>query len=178
MVDGVEVKEGIGYGNKLEIQWANNVQAYNTTKADGSGREVMTEYHTMTFNGDKWNTHVELMSLEDIKVTTCYGFQFVTHYINKIKYVGGSNRVEYTDLTKNNDCGTGKANKIIGLGDLYKFEIELDLGYDLGASSSYANPHAFYQNYGKVYFNLSNGIWINKGESYHYRGSYKFIIPN
>jgi hypothetical protein len=56
--DGVQVTEGTGFAEKFEMRWTNYVQAYNTKKADGSGREVLKENHSMIFDGEKfeWKT--------------------------------------------------------------------------------------------------------------------------
>lgn len=40
-----------GYCDRMEILWTNYVQAYNTKKADGTGREVLCERHRMLFDG-------------------------------------------------------------------------------------------------------------------------------
>jgi chromosome segregation ATPase len=53
-VDGREVMSEKGYANKIEIRWTNNVQGYNTRKADGTGREILQERHRLIFNGIEW----------------------------------------------------------------------------------------------------------------------------
>ena len=73
--DGVEVTTGTGaYCNQISLQWCNRVQACNTEKADGGGREVIEEIVTVTFDeGMKAKVRVIATMLEDVLVQHHYG---------------------------------------------------------------------------------------------------------
>ena len=51
LVDGVELEDGgdLEWKDYVEISWINRVQAWNTKKTDGSGREVLEENPVWTF---------------------------------------------------------------------------------------------------------------------------------
>ena len=76
---------------RIEAVWTNYVQAYNTKKSDGTGREVLRECHRLLFDGVRFLVHVDLVPLEDVTVATWYGFQCTTlspwrgtgHYIRR-----------------------------------------------------------------------------------------------
>ena len=175
-VDGREITKGDGYANNIEVRWTNFVQGYNTTKADGSGREIFQENHILNYDGKVWNTHVELIPLEDIVMERWYGFQAVNRgmYDLTSRYVGGSNRGTY-DGTISSDCGDGKANKMILCGNEHGLSIEIDTLYDMGATDDYATPYAFTTDYGKVYFNISKTKTMLKNDRYYLRGKYEFF---
>ena len=173
-VNGKEVTSGTGYGNILEIRWTNMVQGYNTTKSDGTGREILQENHTLIFDGVDWKTSNELIALEDIRMERCYGIQMdlIEIFKNTIQYIGGSNR-QIFNASVQSDCGTGKATKLIATGTSYVASMEIDTSYDVGSFTEVPSPYLFTADYGKSYFNLFSGNMSN-GDRYYYRGIYKF----
>ena len=173
-INGKEVTSGTGYGSILEIRWTNMVQGYNTTKSDGTGREILQENHTLIFDGVDWKTSNELIALEDIKMERCYGLQMdlIEIFKNTIQYIGGSNR-QIFNASVESDCGTGKATKLIATGTSYVASMEIDTSYDVGSFTDVPSPYLFTFNYGKSYFSLFNGN-MNQNERYCYRGIYRF----
>ena len=75
IADDNEVASGNGaYCKKVVVQWCNRVQACNTEKADGTGREVIEEVITVLFNeGMKVKVSVEAKALEAVVVQHHYG---------------------------------------------------------------------------------------------------------
>ena len=175
-IDGIEKINNIGYGNRLEVKWTNFVQGYNTTKQDGSGREILKEDHILTFDGKDWKSHVELTALEDIHIICAYGFACDLSEIfnSNVRYIGGENRQIY-NVNESSDCGNTKASKIIAEGSNYSTSIELDLTYGAGALNDNVDPAPAFCRGNKIYFSLMNRK-VNEGEHYYYRGVFKFDI--
>lgn len=169
------VVNGEAWGSKVEIRWINYIQGYNTSKADGTGREIMREEITLTISGAKINAEIRHYALEDIIRTTYYGLQMVAGNFDAARYIGGSNRIAY-------DCGgvsTNSGNKncrIISLatvnGDVLEIGIEnVDLGTFEYNNRAYS---AFMETTSKSYFGLIFGgeLAQNAGEMTVTRGYY------
>ena len=175
--DKQEVTDGIGACRHIEIKWTNYVQATNTKKEDGTGREVLIENHTLSFDGVEWHTCVEVIPLEDIIMATWYGLQATgtSELYKSIRYVGATNRNLYDGSTQRSNCGDNKATKVICCGDEHKLEIELDPTHDLGDRKYYSGTEGiFCETYGKVYFNIIAGKQLTKDSLYSLRGKYRF----
>lgn len=174
-VDGKQVN-GTGYCNTIRIEWANRVQAYNTKKADGSGREVLEERHTLIFDGEKWSTYSELEPLEDIVIERYYGLQCSgtsTIYKN-IRFIGCEKRGLFSG-TKSSYSGQPDTIGLEGFGDDHKIIMEIDPTYDLGKREFIGdNAGVFVESYGKAYNQLILNKQLNQGDIYRYRGSYIF----
>ena len=174
--DGQEILGGSGYCNMLRIEWVNRVQGYNTKKVDGSGREILEERHTITFNGEKWNTFSELEPLEDVWVEKYYGLQCCglnTIYPN-IRFIGGEKRGLYHSSAAM-QSGSPNTNGLKAYGSKDCLIMEIDPTCDLG-KREYINGSSgvFFQNYGKAYNNIILQKKLFTGETYHFKGSYTF----
>ncbi len=181
--DNRKISDGIGkfsgYCSQLKICWSNMVQAYNTTKADGSGREVLKEIHELVFDGFEWNSHVEIIPLEDIYVESWYGLQcsFGDLYNGKMKYIAATNRNEIDISTKvYTKSGNRTANGLIAEKDKDRIIMLLDPTYDLGNRSMYDGDEAMWTNSGalKGYTYLIKYSNLTANNSYFMRGKYIF----
>lgn len=179
--DNIEINGGSGKCKRLEIRWTNYVQAANTKKANGTGREVLIENHELVFDGFEWVSYVELIPLEDVNMLNWYGLQGVgtnTIYQN-IKYIGGDNRAIYNGASQSSKCGNAKATKVVCYGSEHKMEIEVDATLDLGNRQYYIGDSGiFAEQYGKVYFNIISNKMLAKECVYSLRGKYKFSAIN
>ena len=182
VVDGVAYDSTFeGYANYVDIYWDTYVQAGNTIKADGSGREVMVEHHHMTYDGTTWLTDTEFEFLEEVKWVQHYGMQCVNgnNWNGEIKYEDGDwISISASDSNSNDkftDTMTMRKNG-------HYLEMHLDNNYDLGdrryidsntASGAFSR---IYSGFGKSYFYLvnSNNTYIGAGETVSYRGYYRF----
>lgn len=174
-VDGQEIANGDGYAHFIEMRWTNYVQAQNTTKADGSGREVLQENHVLTFDGHTWTTHVELVPLEDVTIALWYGLQAFTTKCPMINYVGGANRGTFDTRTASSTCGDSTTNEMVLTGDAHQRIVSIDGGYDLGRSGVYSGTQrAFAHTYGKCYFTVLQNYAASQGCKYYLRGAYRF----
>ena len=177
-VDGVIVGEGdFGYCNKVTISWVNYVQGYNTTKSTGGGREIIKEYHLMTYDGVEFVSTVNLVPLEDVSVISYFGYQVkLNSFYNKLRFIGGSNRLEYTNLTTTSyKSGNNKPNAIYAYGDKHSITLEVDRDYDLGRSDLYDGDSGMFTTTNpKGYSNLIANAVLHDGEIYSARGVWRF----
>ena len=90
-LDGYIPKEQVVLkGDKVVLKVRNNIQAWNTKKNDGTGREVIQEIVTYTVTPGNIDVEVEIRALEKIKISTYYGMQvyFMNFWNNRIFYKG------------------------------------------------------------------------------------------
>lgn len=173
-VDGVETSDFEGYCNNIEVVWVNRVQASNTKKSDGTGRNVLQEKHTLIFNGYEWESSVELIPLEDINIVTYYGFQAQTGNIYpNIRFIGAENRGLYNTST-NNSSGDNKVNGVQIYGEEHKLEIYLDVTHDIGDRRYYTGTSGAFNTSAKIYFSLINNLTANENNLYCASAKYKF----
>jgi hypothetical protein len=177
-VNGKEVTEYEGYANAVKVFWRNYVQGNNTKKNDGTGREILCEEHTLSFDGKEWISEVELIPLEDVVIKTWYGLQLcglsASRY-SKLKYINSTNRAE-NNATASTVSGNSGCSGMVAFGDIHKVICEIDNQYDLGKREFYTgNQGAFAMNYGKAYFTVIQGSDVfSAGGHYYLRGKYKF----
>lgn len=172
-VDGREVVSEKGYANKIEIRWVNNVQGYNTRKADGSGREILQERHRLIFDGREWAETIELEPLEQIFMERWYGLQFVysTNYPN-YRYIGAEDRMLHTK--EGSDCGGKDADGIIAYGDEHRIEMTIDTSVDIGKRTLSGNTGALCST-DKAYMFIIDYKQMESGAVYRLCGGYKFM---
>ena len=180
--DGNEISEGEGYCSNLKITWTNMVQAYTTTKADGTGREVLKENHELVFDGNEWHSYVEVIALEDVVFEKYYGFQYVAGTVYpKVRFIGAVNRLEYL-VANAAESGDNYCHFIKGYGDDHEINLQLDNQLDLGKREHYeGTAAALVRDYGKGYFYVICGdgdsyanYAVNDGELIAMRGTYTF----
>ena len=176
--DGNEVQSGFSdYADSLVVTWDNYIQAFNTMKADGTGREVLVEHHTVTFDGITWYTETEIEFLENVGWSEYYGNQCVVNSIwnERIKY-GSQN---WQSMSADTKASEEKCERMILNGDNDYLEMYLDSSYGLGDRSYLgADVSAYHKHYGndKAYFNLVDGDYqMTAGTKVAYRGYYRFF---
>jgi hypothetical protein len=166
-----------GKAERIEMRWTNMVQGYNTSKADGSGREILQENHTLSFVNGKFESFIELIPLEDLIMSTYYGLQGCTNIAWKtIRYLGGTNRAAYTGVSESGDLTTYCVDCY---DDAHKMRIEIDPILDLGRRTddfASGTRGAFHTDYDKCYFTIINKpVSMAANSMYCLRGSYMFI---
>ena len=174
---------GSGYCDRIRIEWINMIQSYSTTKADGSGREVIKELHTLIFDGVKWETYTRIIALEDLIFEEFYGFQYGGNgsIFPKVRYVGGTNRGEYI-AHDGSSCGDKTCFRMEGYGSTYAIDLELDPLLDLGKREHYTGHYGMFSTtYGKNYTHVigdeatnNANYHVDSGEMIAVRGWYRF----
>ena len=79
--DGSPLVSGGKYCSKVRIEWSNDVMGWNTVKNDGTGRYILTETISMTFDGDKWEFEKIITAPnEAVRIYNHHGVQFTLKY--------------------------------------------------------------------------------------------------
>lgn len=177
IADGVSLKPGDnGYARTIEMTWVSNIQGQNTSKADGSGREILQERHRMIFDGYEFDSLVELVPLEDILLLNWYGFQGFYEPYEFIQYLDGTNRSPkaLSVYSESGDATTTKMRMFNSAGDA--FEIEVDTTFDLGKRTYFSGTASMFSStYGKVYSAIvSKSTELKADCVYSARGKYRF----
>jgi hypothetical protein len=177
IADGVVLSPGdTGYARTIEMVWVNNIQGYNTTKADGSGREILQERHKMFFDGYEFTSHVELVPLEDILCKLWYGFQIFNDSYKYIQYLDGTYR-GVKNVGEDSESGDSSSTIVRIYDDAGNTaEMEIDPVFDLGKRSYFIGTDSIFSaSYGKTYCSIINkGTTLNAGCIYSLRGKYRF----
>ena len=176
--DGKPVTDGNGRCSHFEIKWANEIQAYNCVKADGTGRASLVEYHDMIFDGIRFNEEIRLVPLEEIKIGLWYGLQTVswgTTY-NNIRFRDAANRGVYTSSDSNIVSGNAATSGIEQWGQDHALETTIDITYDLGKRDFYTGTGGAFTSGAKTYYRIIFGqlTTLPANAGYYLRGSYRF----
>ena len=180
--DGKPVSSGYGCFVNFEIKWANNIQAYNCVKADGTGRTSLIEYHDMIFDGIRFNEEIMLVPQEEIKIELWHGLQSVGWNVvyNKARFIDATNREMFTPSDSEIKSGNNVTSGIIQEGNGHGLEMRVDITCDLGKRTFYTGTSgAFLTNdIHKGYFYIINndptGYTLDEDDAYYLRGSYRF----
>ena len=178
--DGKELNTGdLGSAQNITIEWANRVQAYNTRKVDGSGREVLEERHRLVFDGFEWVSELEIQPLEDVRIESYYGFQCAVTNYPTIYMIGAVYRTPFS-YTEPHSSGNNKPNKYVAYSNEDKLEMEVDRSYDLGTGFFYGDSgtDGFRTiSSGKGYTYLISQRNVSANAVYGARAFYRFM-PN
>ena len=179
--NGVEInaKEG-KHCNNAKIVWINRIQASNTEKQDGSGREVVEEKITVLFNSTgRCIVKGEITALEDVEYKTYYGLQMYNQIDGSIYYVGSRANRGANPKNANNRSNDKYCNGIILKGTNDTFEMGINSTIDIG--TQYANDKTFSAlttTSAKTYMNLvnketnTNLFVLKEGEKMYWEGYY------
>ena len=190
-VDGYDItsySDYKSYCDNVKVIVKNRIQASNTKKSSGGGREVIEETVTYNFNNNgELEVTVILLPLEDITVHKYYGFQ-----ANLNQFYANGSKIYFW---KNNYSTTANdfywAGRVSGAKEHICYKTEVVKGEDkftmelkpINLGSYFwleANePQVFSTQWGKVYYNLirpadeSLGITLKTGASLSWTGIYK-----
>lgn len=180
-----------GVANTIEMRWTNMVQGYNTSKADGTGREILKENHILKFVNGKFEAYVELVPLETVFISKYYGLQAVLGAYTKVRFLNGgglTGRGEKAIPTSGTvSSGSTKTSLVKYYNDSHALIMEIDTSLDMGtkdtiffadkSDSGSAEYGAFIAN-GKSYFNIINkNCCLGADQMCCLRGSWEFT-PN
>ena len=155
----------------IDLKWVNAVQAYNTSKDNGSGRAVLNETWQAHITADKVDVQNDILALEDITIKTYYGLQAYVSGWNCI-FIGGSDRTKAL-ISANRTSGNKTCRTINALNDNFSIKMHVK-AEDLGSFEN--SPYSCFTNNNKMYFNLINGTNVNvlQNEHYYVKGHYQF----
>lgn len=163
----------------------NYIQALNTKKQDGSGREVLKETVTYLFTNSDIKISVQAEALEPITIEEYYFLQFQRTALFRESFlvVGdpvNSKRIsEYDVNIYGSNTPELQVTQMIFNGTTDVVELSYDPTYGIGKLYyNVGNPSWHYRSYGKAYFDLISRkkapLRLEKGEILHCRGGYKF----
>lgn len=174
-IDGNKVTAGSGSASFVKIVWTNYVQAMNTKKENGTGREVLKETITLTFDGVVWRAFNEIVPLEDLTLVLYYGYQFTgvgaifTHW----RFVNATNRGMDALESGNKNTLAVLANGTMNI------EMTLDETVDFGKRDfcTSGTTRGAFQSGSKMYFTIANNNGDLAGNAnYFMSGSYKIEL--
>lgn len=179
LLDGVKCTKYSGHCNTLDVYWTNYVQATNTKKADGTGREVLKENYHLHFDGVSFEIENDITALEEIEIVRYYGLQIghgVTGYNYNISYVGSRNNI--VSAKGNSKSSDINCREIFIQRTDAPIECRFGL-HPVGLGTFYRNSwySAFDTDYGKSYFFLVNSdekCPMAKNQQVNFKGYYKF----
>lgn len=172
----------INDNNKCKIVVVNNIQGFNTKKADGTGKEILQEEITYTITPCKVNVDVKLTALEWCRISAYMGIQAQnTPWDERILICDDDTHKQWTRLAYQNINGGNKSqsscNKLILNKDDDYLEMKIDNSYGLGKLKyvSDTSPLIWCADYNKTYFNLVKDIdlTLNKNDVAYWSGEYK-----
>lgn len=166
--DGTSISAGTTKEcNSVKIIEVNRVQAWNTAKEDGTGREVLQEEIVFTFDGTNLNVINTITPLEEILIKTYYGIQ--TALFDNAAYKIYSNKIYDTSTQLN---VTKKPDIIFG-GDLISSELyDEGLGdYTYNLSTRKVNISSSKSYYTPI---LENNTHFQPNSQYYIKGKYTF----
>ncbi len=173
--DGQEITSGNGSCRAFTMVWKNRVQAYNTRKSDGTGREVLEEQHRMTFDGVSFEEFIRLIPLENVTMKKWYGLQWFTAPYKNTIYIGGANRTINDTTSAWTYSGDKTCCHVIGYGTEHEIAVDVDADYDLGDHKYFDGADAIFTvAAGKGYFNIIKNTQMGQDLVYSLHGSYKF----
>ena len=176
-VDGKKVGDSFGEAENIEIRWSNDVKAYNTQRADGGGRYVLSENHILRFDGFEFTSDFEVIPLEDVEMVVWFGLQSLAprNIYKTIQYVGSEDESEHP-IEELTSCKNKNVWKAVAKGDGHRFEMEIDPTVDLGDRHMYDGDKVIFNSeWSKIYFNVISEKRLLKGKSYRLRGKYRFL---
>lgn len=172
-VDGEEKSAGKGTCRQVKMEWTNYVQAYNTKKVDGSGREVLKEEHVLVFEAGVFTSTCTITALEDIVVETYYGMAFSAHATVFPNIVYSDNgKAVYTGAS---NSGKKDTKAIVGYGDMYKILMQMDDGYGIGDFRLYDGDRSAFASTSKAYFTIVSNQPIAGDTAISFRGTWEVM---
>ena len=175
-VDGRKVDSFLGYAYYVDVYWENRVQATNTKKADGTGREVLKETFHMHFDGDKWTLDGMLEPLEALSSWSYYGIQMsrASAYNGYIFYHDSPDNRTWHSTRAASNSGTDKCRTITMHDGADYFEMHV--GTDgLGDFALNRQENSFFSTDSKTYSHLvKNASDIGANSVFTYCGWYKW----
>ena len=178
--DGKPVTDGHGVFTKFEMRWANEIQAYNCVKADGTGRTSLTEYHDMIFDGVTFDEEVVLIPNEDIRMSLWHGLQAVgwNGVYDHVYFLDATNRQIFVPTDSNIKSGNAITSGVVQYGDAHAMRMDIDITRDLGKRPHYSGTEGAFMSSSihKGYFRIFYGtpVLMAQNSTWYLHGSFRF----
>ena len=160
--------------DEVTVMWSNLVQANNTSKADGTGRAVLSESWTLKIDKNGFHVTNDIKALEDITLKGYYGLQVYSPSAQVI-FEGGTNRTEHAIQSAQNS-GNKTCRSISAKTDYFNIGMAVE-PVDLGLFENSAYSFFTTSSVAKVYaFLVGSDLRVNTGEHYYLKGEYKLAV--
>ena len=180
-VDGIRQTSFSGAFSSLEMVWEAYIQATNTKKSDGTGREVLKEIITLKYVEGRFECITELVPLEDLYFDLWYGYQIcglnpggIYSIGDHWKYINATNRG-----LDNNKSGNKDTISMVAYSSDFHQEMWIEPSIDLGRRTfCYDNAdNGCFKSGTKGYFMIANNSYtIYQDSHYFLYGKYIFKL--
>lgn len=183
--DGKEItlSTGIFKCKNIRIEYINYLQGNNTTKSDGTGREILKEKVVLTITKGKIDIVDELIATEDCLLGEYYGLQTEngSAWNDNIKYFSDGIIIP-KDFTSDYDCAD-KVNYIVCMKDKHYLSAYMKNEGLANLKYNTTTRKAHHRSYGggKAYYDLiadTNKFTLNANNSVWWHGGYRFSYNN
>lgn len=180
-VEGRAVTSYNDYATNVEVVWTNFIQANNTKKADGSGREVLKETIRLLFDGIEWKVEHSFELLEDVFIESYFGLQIVADSYAGGLYYHSSPLTKWEPISvvrqSQNLVTSAFTLRNVGMTDFV--EIGVDLTHGIGRRNKLGPlTYSAFNSTVKAYTYLMHKQNVLSGEVYTFRGYYRFYSLN
>lgn len=172
IVDGVEISEYKGYCNEIKIMWSNDVQGFNTSKEDGTGRAILTCNYNMTIRNGEFYIETELIPKEKIGLKKWYGYAIFLPNGHCV-FIGSDANRNTCDMFTELSIVDKKAVGVKCKSNVLEITATIDKNIDLG-SGEYVE-HIGNTGYNKSYLNFVEGDFELDANT-HYFGCAKYTF--
>lgn len=167
--------------DSVTVAWENEVQAWNTKKADGSGRSVLVERPVWTFHRDGSITVSNtIIPSEDVLIYNYYGLQMQATWLDNGFFVPSVTReIKTVSDLYTLSGGAASGTEVTGSND----DVSVTMGYDplsdLGTGAGLVgwNYGRIHMNNTKMYTKMCYNFPLGEGCVAQYRGLYKLKKP-
>ena len=168
-------------GNSCVVDIVNRVQASNTEKSDGSGREVIEQHFRLLIDKD-FIIQVcgEITALEDVHYQLYFGVSLLHTMPENVFFVGSRINRSGQSISTVNHSGDKFCTSIKQIGENDTLEMGIDTTVDLGTQYANLEKNSFIMSSSKSYAvlincdgNDSNRLSLKKGEKVFWKGYYK-----
>lgn len=185
--DGRKISDFVGYCNTIDIVTVHRIQAENTFKTTGDGREVLEQTLRLRFENGEIKVQTDVKALESVVLRTWFFIQG-HHKANGlgddgIRYIGSNEQRGILSMDLASNSGDKYAKTMRMLSDVMQVEMNME-DFDVGRGDyneqSFSCDVRIYDGYSKCYFNpvkaSTNPIELDEGDMISARGSYRFGI--
>ena len=168
-------------GSKCVIDIVNQIQASNTEKSDGSGRNVVEQHFRLSIDKNcTIQVDCEITALEDVHYQLYFGLSVLHTMPENVFFVGsrvnrGGQVISKVNYSEDKFCTLVKQ-----IGENDTLEMGIDTDVDLGMQYANLEKSSFIMSNSKSYAvlincdgNDSNRLSLKKGEKVFWRGYYK-----
>lgn len=175
IVDGIETTSYNGYCENIIVKWSVDVQGYNTTKSDGTGRYILTANYTLTIENGKFEILTDLVPKENIGLKRYYGYGF--YFPNALlNYIGSYSNRNFVSTDISSNSGDKNTKTIYAKNDNLSIKLTVDNALDLGTGDFGGDRtnNAFVSDHKAYWWMVDGDLAMNANEHFYTKACYEF----